>query len=183
VTYGSAILLGSVGPHGSNTSYYFQYGPTRAYGAQTGLADAPAGVVTVHAAIPVTGLQPLTRYHYRLIAVNAGGATTGVDRVFTTAKIPLSLQILAAPNPVLYGGLVTIQGTLSGTGNGGREVVLQANAFPYTAGFANLGNPELTTATGGFLPGGRPPQATQFRVVTTTVPGRQPDRRRASRCA
>jgi hypothetical protein len=27
---------------------------------------------------------------------------------------------------------------------------LQANPFPYTAGFKTLGNPELTTATGGF---------------------------------
>ncbi len=28
--------------------------------------------------------------------------------------------------------------------------MLQANPFPYTAGFKTLGNPELTSATGGF---------------------------------
>jgi hypothetical protein len=28
--------------------------------------------------------------------------------------------------------------------------VLQANPFPYTAGFKTVGNPELTKATGGF---------------------------------
>ena len=35
VSYGSVTLTGLVNPHGSNTSYYFQYGPTRAFGAQT----------------------------------------------------------------------------------------------------------------------------------------------------
>jgi hypothetical protein len=169
VSYGSATLTGSIDPHASNTSYYFQYGPTRAYGAQTAIADAGAGVTTVTVRVPVGGLQPLTTYYYRLIAVNAAGATAGLDRAFTTAKVPLSLAILAAPNPTLYGGTATIQGTLSGTGNGGVPVVLQANPFPYTQGFADDGNPELTTAIGGFsFPVLGLTQATQFRVVTTT---------------
>jgi hypothetical protein len=171
VSYGSATLSGWTDPRGSNTTYYFQYGPTRAYGAQTALADAGAGIASVHVSVPIAGLQPLTSYHYRLIAVNAAGATTGSDRRFDTTKVPLSLAILAAPNPVLYGGPVTIQGTLSGTHNGGREVVLQANSFPFTAGFANLGNPLVTTATGGFsFPVLGLTEATQFRVITTTKP-------------
>jgi hypothetical protein len=171
VSYGSATLTGSINPRGSNTSYYFQYGPTKAYGAQTALADVGAGVATVKVSIPVTGLRPVTVYHYRLIAVNAAGASTGADRAFATAKVPLSLQILAAPNPVLYEDPVTIQGTLSGTGNGGRQVILQADPFPYTAGFADQGNPEVTTATGSFaFPVIGLTQATQFRVITATVP-------------
>ncbi len=169
VTYGSAILDGWIDPHASNTSYYFQYGPTRAYGAQTGVADAGAGAATVKVALPVTGLLPYTTYHYRLIAVNAAGAKTGADSSFKTAKVPLSLQILAAPNPVLYGEPVTIQGTLSGTGNGGVPVVLQDNPFPYTQGFVTVGNSELTTATGGFsFPFLGLTEATQFRVATAT---------------
>jgi hypothetical protein len=171
VSFGSATLTGSIDPRGSNTSYYFQYGPTRAYGAQTATADIAAGTTTVHVAVSIAGLQPITVYHYRLIAVNAAGATTGLDRSFETAKVPLSLQILAAPDPVAYEGPLTIQGTLSGTGNGGREVVLQANSFPYTAGFADVGNPELTTATGGFsFPVLGLTEATQFRVLTATNP-------------
>ena len=103
-SYGSATLTGLVNPHGSNTSYYFQYGPTTAYGAQTALADAGAGTATVKVAVPVGGLQPLTTYHYRLIAVNAGGAATGRGAVFKTAKVPLSLAITAGPNPTIFGG-------------------------------------------------------------------------------
>jgi hypothetical protein len=171
VSYGSATLTGSVDPHASNTTYYFQYGPTKAYGAQTALADAGAGAAAVPVSVPVTGLQPLTVYHYRLVAVNATGAATGVDRAFTTAKVPLSLQILVSPNPTVFGSTTTVQGTLSGTGNGGRAVVLQQTPFPYTAPFADVGNPELTTATGSFsFPIIDLAQATQFRVITTTNP-------------
>lgn len=169
VSYSSTYLNGAIDPHGSNTSYYFQYGPTKAYGAQTAVADAGAGTATVKVSVPVTGLQPITTYHYRLIAVNTAGAATGADRTFVTAKVPLSLAILASPNPTLYAGTVTIQGTLSGTGNGNVPVVLQDNPFPYTQGFVTVGNPELTNAAGGFsFPFLGLTEATQFRVATTT---------------
>jgi hypothetical protein len=169
VSYGTATLTGSTNPHGSNTSYYFQYGPTRAYGAQTAVADAGVGTAAVKVAVPVSGLLPITTYHFRLIAVNATGASAGGDRTFVTAKVPLSLAILVAPNPAPYGGAITVQGTLSGTGNGQVPVSLQSNPFPYTQGFVNIGNPELTSPTGSFsFPVLGLTQATQFRVVTTT---------------
>ena len=169
VSYGSVTLTGTVNPNGSNASYYFQYGPTKAYGGQTAIADAGAGTSAVNVRLPVSGLQPITVYHYRLVAVNGSGATIGGDRTVTTSKVPLSLAILASPNPVAFGGSVTIQGTLSGTDNANRAVVLQANAFPYTAGFQSIGNPELTTSTGSFsftVPALA--ASTQFRVFTTT---------------
>jgi hypothetical protein len=171
VTYGSAVLSGSVDPNGSNASYYFQYGVTRAYGGQTAIADAGAGVHTVSVRLPVAGLQPLTVYHYRLVAVNSAGPTIGSDATLLTTKVPLTLAILAAPDPVSFGGAAVVQGTLSGTGNANREVVLQASAFPFTAGFADVGNPELTNASGGFLfPVLGMSLVTQFRVATATNP-------------
>ena len=171
VGYASATLTGSINPHTSNTSYYFQFGVTAAYGQQTGVADLHGGASNVAVSIPVTGLAPITKYHYRLIAVNTAGASTGADKTFITKKAPLSLQILASPNPVLFGSPAIVQGTLSGTDNANRTVVLQANSFPYTAGFANLGNPELTTSTGGFsFPILGLTQATQLRVTTLTKP-------------
>jgi hypothetical protein len=167
VSYGSATLGGTVNPNGADTSYYFQYGPTKAYGSQTSIADAGSGSGNVAVRLPISGLQPITVYHFRLVAVNAHGVATGTDDTFKTEKVPLSLAILAAPNPVPFGGAVTIQGTLSGTGNANRVVVLQVNAFPFTTGFQSVGNPELTTTTGGFsfiVP--TLEQATQFRVFT-----------------
>jgi hypothetical protein len=171
VTYNSATLGGTINPQGSATSYYFQYGPTRAYGGQSAIALVSGGAKAVPVALAVGGLQPLTIYHYRLVGVNAGGTTLGSDHTFQTTRVPLSLAILASPNPVVFGGPVVIQGTLSGTNNAGRQVILQGNAFPFTAGFVNIGNPELTNATGGFsftLLGASTTE--QFRVVTTTNP-------------
>jgi hypothetical protein len=171
VSYATATLAGSIDPRKSATYYYFQYGPTDAYGAQTPLAEAGAGDSAVPVRVAISGLAPLTIYHYRLVAVNAAGTTLGGDRELKTTKVPLSLQIVSTPDPVAFGGAITVQGTLSGTGNVNREVVLQANAFPFTAGFANVGNPELTSATGSFsfalLGLG---VTSQFRVVTTTQP-------------
>jgi hypothetical protein len=171
VGFASAVLTGTVNPNGANTSYYFQYGLTKAYGGQTAIADAGSGSKGVAVKLPITGLQPITVYHYRLVAVNASGASIGSDHTLLTTKVPLSLQILASPNPAIFGGPIVVQGTLLGTNNGGRQVVLQGNQFPFTAGFLNVGNPELTTAAGGFsfnLLGAA--LITQYRVVTVTKP-------------
>lgn len=171
VGYDAATLTGSVNPRRSDTYYYFQYGPTDAYGLQTPLAEAGAGDSAMPVRVAVGGLAPLTVYHYRLVAVSAAGTTFGSDRSLKTTKVPLSLQIVSSPNPVAFGAPITVQGTLSGTGNTDRPVVLQANAFPFTAGFVDVGNPELTDASGGFafvlLSVGA---ASQYRVLSTTAP-------------
>jgi hypothetical protein len=171
VSYGSATLTGSVTPNGGDASYYLQYGPTKAYGGQSAIADAGSGTKRVDVSLSVTGLQPLTVYHYHLVAVNSSGASIGGDRTFLTRKVPLSLQILVSPNPVIYLGAVTVQGTLSGTGNANRAVVLQATQFPFATGFQNIAEPHLTTATGSFsFPVLGLAATTQFRVATTTKP-------------
>jgi hypothetical protein len=168
VSYGSAVLTGSVNPNGSNTSYYFQYGLTKAYGSQTAIADAGSGGKAVPVRLPISGLQPITVYHYRLVAVNGSGASIGDDEKLLTTKVPLSLAILSSPNPVPFGGTVTIQGTLSGTDNANRPVVLQANPFPYASGFQSVGNPGLTLANGEFkFVVLNQELSTQFRVVST----------------
>jgi hypothetical protein len=171
VSFASATITGSLNPNGSETSYYFQYGVTRAYGAQTAIAVAGSGTHSLSVSAGVGGLQPLTLYHYRLVAVNAGGVSLGTDHTFLTKKVPLSLAILASPNPVLWGGTVVVQGTLSGTGNAGRVVVLQANPWPFNGGFHDLANPQLTGPTGGFsFPVLGMQLNTQFRVVTSANP-------------
>jgi hypothetical protein len=171
VGYSTATLTGAVNPKGREMLYYFQYGLTSAYTAQTALLDAGGGTATVHVSVALSGLAPLTTYHYRLVAVNGVERAVGADRAFSTKRVPLSLAILAAPNPAPFGGSVAIQGTLSGTGNGDREVVLQANGFPYTGAWEDVENPELTSATGSFsfhlLSIG---ESTQYRVVSITKP-------------
>jgi hypothetical protein len=178
ITSSSATLSGTVNPHGSATSWYFQFGTTKAYGDLTPTVSAGSGTADVAISAPITGLASGTLYHYRLVAVGAG-AVTGSDKTFTSAKIPLSLSIGATPNPVPYGAPLQIQGTLAGTGNGGRAIQLQADPFPYTPlapsglpDFQPIGNPLLTNADGSyaFTLAAAPAVDTQFRVVTLSAP-------------
>ncbi|HSS43166.1 MAG TPA: hypothetical protein VLK37_11535 [Solirubrobacterales bacterium] len=84
-----AMLYGTVTPAGLQTTYHFEYGTTTAYGSRAPLeAEAPAGNRRVPRTVqrPISGLQPGTTYHYRLVAENAIGETLGDDRTFTTLK-------------------------------------------------------------------------------------------------
>ncbi len=78
---------------------------------------------------------------------------------------------------------MTIEGTLSGTGNAGAVVQLQQSAYPYTEGWSDVGNPELTLANGMFLfnelgIGARTPS---IRVVPGNVASGERGGRRVSR--
>lgn len=165
LTQSSAVLRGAVNPRDVQTSYVFQYGPTRAYGAQTAPVAVGKGTTTRSVSARVAGLAPATTYHFRLVATSGAGTSRTADRTFKTSRQPLGLALAATPNPVPFGGPTTVGGVLSGTDNAGKQVVLQQNAFPFTAGFANLGNPQLTSATGAFaFPILSLTATTQFRV-------------------
>jgi hypothetical protein len=167
ITYQSATLGGTVDPASEPTTYFFEYGPTTKFGSVSAPVSLAAGKLAVRVESAVAGLQPVTKYYFRIAAVSAGGSALGATEIFTTTKIPLSVGITALPDPTIYGAGVTVAGTVSGTGGGNREVILQENPYPYTAGFENVGNPALTSADGGFsfalltLP-----MTTQFRVVS-----------------
>lgn len=171
ITFSSAILSGSVNPNGQITNYVFQYGATSGYGGQTPLGPAGNGTISIRLTQGVAGLQPGTTYHYRIVAVNSAGTANGKDRTFKTASVPLSVQIAGVPNPVVFGSPFVVEGNLSGTGAANHEVVLQANQFPYLGGFHNVGNPELTSSTGGFsFPYVGLLENAQLRVVTVGKP-------------
>ncbi|HLH13554.1 MAG TPA: hypothetical protein VKV16_02105 [Solirubrobacteraceae bacterium] len=171
VTYSSAIIYGMVNPNGQATNFVFQYGTTRSYGSQTPLAPAGSGTSALRVSQTLTGLQPATTYHYRILASSPGGAATGTDHTFKTPPVPLSLAIAGSPNPVVFGSAFLVEGTLSGTGSASHAIALQANPFPYTAGFQTVGNPELTNANGSFsFPYLGLLQNTELRVVTVGKP-------------
>ena len=171
VTITTATLTGQVNPHGSPTTFYFQYGTTTAYGSRTPNVGVGSGTATGGVTAPIAGLGPNTKYHYRVVAHNPLGTTTGADRTFTTPKQPLGLALAANPNPVAFGAPSTLAGTLSGTGNAGRPIQLQQKPFPFTTAFANLGNAQLTNAQGGFAFALLSvPLTTQYRVLVTDKP-------------
>jgi hypothetical protein len=168
----SATLKGGVTPHGLETSYVFQYGPTTAYGAQTSAVPVGSGTAAVQASQAIAGLQPGTSYHYRIVATSASGSTDGLDAAFTTKKIPLTFKIASTPNPDVFGMSFSVSGVLSGTEAANHEVVLQATPFPYLRGFKDTGNPVVTNASGNFtFPVANLLENTQFRVATLAMAG------------
>jgi streptogramin lyase len=79
----SALVRGTVDPHAQLTTYRIQYGTTLAYGHSTQGFSAGSGR-PVRVSIPLAGLGPHTRYHYRLVAANQTGTDAGADATFTT---------------------------------------------------------------------------------------------------
>ncbi len=85
----SAVLNGRVNPNGSATKYWFEWGPTTAYGAVSDLHNAGKGTADVNAKVTATNLFPGTTYHYRMFAQNLYGTTAGADKTFKTKGHPL----------------------------------------------------------------------------------------------
>jgi hypothetical protein len=171
LTQSTVTLLGKVNPNGAATTYFFQYGTTVLYGATTAPGAAGAGSKAVNVVGDVAGLAPATKYHYRLVASNSVGLTRGPDRTFKTKPQPLGLSLGATPNPVPFGKPTVLAGTLTGTGNANRQVVLQSNPFPYTQGFVNTSNIQLTGPLGQFgFTLLSVPLNTQYRVLIPTKP-------------
>ena len=166
----TARLTGSVDPNGAATTIQFQYGATSAYGTVTP-EQVVSGDGKKTVTVDITGLAPATTYHFRLIARNDKGLSKGADRSFKTKVQPLGVSFAATPNPLLTGATTTLAGQLTGTGNGGRDVVLQSNPFPYTQGFKAVGNKLVTDATGNFSFGLQMVAFnTQFRVALPDKP-------------
>ena len=171
VSFSSATLEGSINAQGAATNYVFQYGTTGIYGTQTPFAPAGNGTISIKVSQAVTGLAPATLYHYRVVGVSPSGTTFGKDRTFKTAKVPLSVQLVGTPNPVVFGNPFFVEGTLLGTGAAKHEIVLETNPFPYLGGFKVVGNPEVTNSTGGFsFPYLGLLENAQLRVVTVGPP-------------
>ncbi len=130
----TTTLRGSLDPRSQKTTYRFEFGLTKSYGATTpdGSAEG-SGSRTVTA--PITGLTPYTTYHYRLVATNATGTTRGGDRSFRTLRAPTSITLGATANPITWGDKVTLTGQVLGSGVGGTSVAVQRSDFPFARGF------------------------------------------------
>jgi hypothetical protein len=162
----SGQLTGAVNPEGLATTYYFQYGPSTAYGSQTPTLSLAAGSTSVKVAQTVNGLLP--GYHYRLVASNNDGQVDGKDRTFAVAQKRLRFafaKVKSAARVTGYRGTYVLSGTLTGLGSGNHPIVLQASPYPYKTTFTPVGPTILTNAAGAFsFRIAQLTQSTKFRV-------------------
>jgi hypothetical protein len=145
----SAVLNGTVDPKGQTTHYFFQYGPTTAYGVQTSPASAGSGSANVSVHATITGLTPGTTYHYRLVASNATGTSNGEDKTVTVGQTQSEVRFIGregfvSPGRVIgveagcFGGQTPCVGHVTMSHNGVVIGQRDFNIAPNSGGFQNL---------------------------------------------
>lgn len=80
-----ATLAGHLTPNGSDTSYWFEYGPTTNLGTITAFNSAGAGTTSVNESVVVSNLLPATKYYFRMNAQNQFGTVNGATLTFVTS--------------------------------------------------------------------------------------------------
>jgi phospholipase C len=114
ITSSSATLNATVNPNaGTVSDCHFDYGTSSFYESSAPCVPTPEGG---ESAVPVSasleGLSPDTTYHFRIVATNEHGTTSGVDEVLTTLPLPPAITSVSPVAGLEGGGTsVTIGGT------------------------------------------------------------------------
>jgi hypothetical protein len=111
VTASVAVLNASINPNNSVTHYYFQYGLTASYGNFSSTNILVSANISLAASNTISGLTPNTLYHFRVVASNSFGISTGSDLTFTTTPAPPLVTTLLATN--LSGVSATLQAVVN----------------------------------------------------------------------
>ena len=157
-------------PNGLDTTVRFEYGRTSNYGSFTSRVSAGAGDRRVPLSVPLTGLRPNARYHFRAVATNSAGSTRSLNRSFVTPREPTGVSIAVNPSRVVWGGSVTVVGRVRGTSVGGTRLALERQDFPFDAAFRQVGNTRTANGDGSFrFELGSVFETTHVRVVTRST--------------
>jgi streptogramin lyase len=95
----SAVLRGRVRPNSQATNYHFEYGKTTDYDHATESEYAGNGYELEVVTALVEGLEPGTKYHFRVVATNDSGDSFGPDRTFMTLPLPVADGSDTKPDP------------------------------------------------------------------------------------
>jgi PKD repeat protein len=139
----SATIAGGIYRNGLHTTWSIQYGTSTQYGLATPAADIGAGSAPVGVTGELSGLQPGTTYHYRLVAQNSAGTTYGYDYTFETAWASApSASYTISPSAPAPGTAVSFDATRSSAGTG-------ATISSYTWSFGDGTPAQRTTGATG----------------------------------
>lgn len=124
----SALLTATVDPQGLPSTYYFEYATQANFSgaAKTPPAPAGSGAGAEEARAAISGLTPNTTYHYRLVATNASGTSTGTSDTASAASFKTTAGFGFSPGEEGFEARLTA--------NDG-EAATEAGSHPYQLKF------------------------------------------------
>jgi hypothetical protein len=160
VTGTSATLTGTVDPAGHSTSWYFEFGPSTAYGTKTASQNTGSARGAGAIAVPIAALAPGMTYHVRLVATNAAGTSYGADIAFATAGPAVTIS--RSGSAAIYGRRVTLRGRVSS-----RQANATVSIFALRMGRGSFTAVArvLTGVDGTWSLSVRPPIRTTYKVL------------------
>jgi hypothetical protein len=172
ITQTGATLHAQINPNNQATTYQFQYGTDTLYT----LGSVPASPAAVGSGFgdqaesaTLAGLQPNTLYHYRVVAKNATGTTSGVDH--TVVTLPDAPSVTTAATSALGQSGATLNGTIDPQGAQTSYYFEYSGpgAFSMVSGEAGSGSGSVTVTApvNGLSPG----TSYQYRLIATNAGG------------
>jgi hypothetical protein len=153
----TATLNGIVTPNGCNTTVYFEYGLTTAYGTSTS-DQSFTGTNSQLVSANISGLSPNKTYHFRLRASNNGGANSGDDVTFNTPD--------GSPSPS-----PTPTPTATATATATPTAMPRASSTPTATATATAAGTTTPTATPGSTSTPSPSSGPVITSLTRQYPG------------
>jgi phosphodiesterase/alkaline phosphatase D-like protein len=97
----TATINGAIDTNGATTSWNVQYGTTTSYGVNTTPQTVANSATPVPVSAPLSGLAPLTLFHYRIVAYHSGVSLgAGADGTFfTKPSKPLAPNLSTKTTP------------------------------------------------------------------------------------
>jgi FG-GAP repeat len=171
----TATLTATVDPGGASvTDCHFEYGPTSAYGSSAACSSLPGSGPSPEAvSAPIAGLEAATSYHYRIVATNSRGTSSGSDKSFKTLPNPPTVTTGTASEVVQT--LAQLDATVNPNGD---EVSECAFEYGTTSSYGSSapcspapGAGESPVAVSASVVHLAPNTTYHFRVVATSMGG------------
>jgi len=175
ITQITATLNATVNPNGGEvTSCEFDYGTTEAYGKSDPCSSLPgSGTSAVAVSASLKSLSAHTTYHFRIVATNAGGTSTGADQTFETLPDAPTVVTKAASS------ITQITATLNATVNPNEGLVSDCKleygtSTSYTSSVSctpSPGSGSIAVAVSGTAEALKANTTYHFRIVATNPGG------------
>jgi len=115
ITRTSATVSAEINPHSSATTYWIEYGTNTNFGQISSFQAAGSGASTLTESVSLSGLNPQTKYYFRVFAQNQYGTVNGSTQSFTTQGPPATSPAAPSVNTTSASNVGSTSATLNGT--------------------------------------------------------------------